>query len=202
MGNEESGVSNNRNAIIHAIGGTRYIANQFTAKLIRINDNSLKNYYNIKMNKNQPKQTATQPAQPNSNKNSNSAGKPNTSNSTAVSKGNQVNNSYVAKGGQPNNDPRSRNFTEGSHNSFDAGGKIVARKLWWHESESEKKVNVGSLPKFDAQGKVDHQSDWTPSKSKKVIDTRKLEWRAQPVLNTRENINYVPGGKNKRNTLY
>ena len=186
MGNEEI-ITRKRYAIVHAIGGKRFIANRFTTKLISINDKkSFKNSYSInKMSKNQaPKQSNSQP---------------NNSQSTPVSKGNHLN---VAKGGQPN-DPHSRNnYKESSQNSFDAGGKVVGRKLWWHESESEKKVNLNSLPKFNVTPKVDHQSDWSPSKSKKAIETRKLDWRAQPVLNTRENINYVPGGKNFLNSIY
>lgn len=76
-----------------------------------------------------------------------------------------------------------------------SGGRIVRRQLWWHESESEKKVHIGSLPKFDAGPKVDDKSNWSPSRSTKRIETRRLQWNVQPVLNTKENLNYVPGGK-------
>lgn len=192
MENEDNRFTRNRYAIIHAIGGTRFIANRFTAKLISINAKKFtkNNYYSIKMSKNQaPKPSNSQPGAPNANLNGNKAA------NNSVSKGNHSN---VAKGGQPNDLHNSRNYKETSQNSFDAGGKVVARKLWWHESESEKKVNLNSLPKFNVTPKVDHQSDWSPSKSRKAIETRKLDWKAQPVLNTRENINYVPGGGKKR----
>jgi len=75
-----------------------------------------------------------------------------------------------------------------------SGAKIAKRELWWRESVPEKKIVTSGLPKFEVQPKIDDKSNWSPSRSQKKIETHKLEWKAQPVLNTKENINYVPGG--------
>ena len=83
----------------------------------------------------------------------------------------------------------------GSPTHSNSSGSKVKRELWWHQSVSEKKVlPEGGLPKFEVGPKIDAKSNWSPSKSQKKIETQKLEWNVGPVLNTKENINYSPGG--------
>ena len=144
MGNEESVATEiqKRYASIYAIGGTKYYATRYTAKTISINDDNFK-YNSIRMDKtkNIPKSTVTHPQQQNNgNKDFGRApGKPNNSQQTPqLAKGGVVAN----KGNHPN-ETKSRNLSSNSQDSFGAGAKIVNRKLWWHESESEKKIDTG-----------------------------------------------------------
>jgi hypothetical protein len=50
----------------------------------------------------------------------------------------------------------------------------VKRELWWKESESQKKVDFPGKPQFDSGPKINPWNNWTPSKSEKKIESRKL----------------------------
>jgi hypothetical protein len=205
MGNEES-VKSNGIATIHAIG--EYIntnSGEYTKKDINMQKSNT-----TKPPVSTPKATVThqqitpkQQVQQNGNlKNSTNNvnkepvkpnGKPAQSQQSPQVSKNAANNNNNNNNQKSINDPRNL-----SSNSQDSMSKIVKRQLWWHESESDKRVPLTGLPKFEAGPKVDDKSSWSPSRSVKRIETRKLDWKAQPVLNTKENLNYTPGGGNKR----
>ena len=79
--------------------------------------------------------------------------------------------------------------------------RIAKRKLWWTEQPSEHKIPQPKPFKaiVSAAARVDHKNlNFNPSNNNKIkIETQKLEWKAEPVIDSWSNINHQPGGKLK-----
>lgn len=76
--------------------------------------------------------------------------------------------------------------------------RIAKRQLWWKEAPSEKQIPPSKPLKVSEQTcKIDHKNlGFQPSGFHNAkIDTKKLSWNAQPVVDTWSNVKHQPGGK-------
>jgi hypothetical protein len=86
-----------------------------------------------------------------------------------------------------------------------AGPKIIKRELWWKEQPSNKSIPLSQPMRLDnVSARVDDRnSNYNPNKDKEtsrvLIESRKLEWNAEPAIDTWSNIKHQPQGKISRN---
>jgi hypothetical protein len=75
------------------------------------------------------------------------------------------------------------NTNSGSMNGGTSGTKIVKRELWWKEPPPPNKIEIitQKVELGNVTSRVDHMNkNYSPSRSEKKIESRKLEWSKQP----------------------
>ncbi|CAF0749247.1 unnamed protein product [Brachionus calyciflorus] len=84
---------------------------------------------------------------------------------------------------------------------FGEGTRIAKRELWWKEPPPSK-VKIQKAQVYRPQNvgpKVDNRNEtYQVPQSQKAIEKVKLEWKAQPVVDTWGNFNHQPKGGSKR----
>ena len=76
--------------------------------------------------------------------------------------------------------------------------RISKRQLWWKEQPSEKKIpsSMPFKPVVSATARVDHDNlKFQPAAYNGAkVETRKLTWTGNSVVDTWSNLNHQPGG--------
>lgn len=92
-----------------------------------------------------------------------------------------------------------QNTNSQSPTRFGEGTRIAKRELWWKEPPPSKvKIQAGQVFRPQNVGpKVDDRNiNYQSPISQKTIDKLKLDWKAQPAVDTWGNFRHQPQGKN------
>lgn len=91
-----------------------------------------------------------------------------------------------------------QNASSDSPTRFGEGTRIAKRELWWKEPPPSKvKIQPGQVFKPQNVGpKVDDRNfKYQTPISQKTIEKQKLDWKAQPAVDTWGNFKHQPQGK-------